>query len=145
MSALKSDPGNPARRSPHQLAQQSYSRCLRSPGFLPRFYEHLLASDPGIPPRFANTEFPRQNKLLQHGLGLLLSYGNKPDPALLERIAARHSKRALDVPPSLYALFVDSLLAAIREYDSQYTPQIETAWREALAPGIEFMQARYDS
>jgi hemoglobin-like flavoprotein len=131
--------------SAHALAQQSYSRCLRSGGFLERFYEHLLASDPGMPPRFAKTEFPRQHKLLQHGLGLLLSYGNKPDPALLERIAARHSARALDVPPSLYPLFVESLLATIREHDPKCDEQVEAAWRDAIGPGIEFMQAKYDS
>jgi hemoglobin-like flavoprotein len=132
-------------QSAHALAQQSYSRCLRSGGFLPRFYEHLLASHPGMPARFANTEFPRQHKLLQHGLGLLLSYGNKADPALLDRIAARHSASALDVPPSLYPLFVESLLATIREHDPRCNEETETAWREALRPGIEYMQSRYDS
>lgn len=133
------------RESAHAIAQQSYSRCLRSPDFFPRFYEHLLASDPRIPPMFARTEFPRQYRLLQHALGLLLSYGNAPDDRLLERLAARHSKRSLDVEPPMYELFVSSLLAAIREHDSQCNEETEGAWREALAPGIRYMQSRYDA
>lgn len=145
MSAVTRDSEDSMQRSAHALAQQSYSRCLRSADFLPRFYEHLLDSDPGMPVRFAQTQFPRQHRLLQHGLGLLLSYGRKPDAALLDRIAARHSHRALDVPPSLYPLFVESLLRAIREFDAHCTEEIEAAWRTALAPGIEFMKARYDS
>ncbi len=127
----------------HALAQESYARCLRSPRFFPSFYERLLESDPAVPPMFAETEFPRQYKLLQHGLGLLLSYGNKRDDALLERIAARHSASALNISAGMYALFLESLLATIREYDSRCTEETEAAWREALRPGVEFMQSRY--
>ena len=99
----------------HTIAQHSYTRCLRAPDFFTAFYGRLLSSDPAIPPMFANTEFPRQHKLLQHGLGLLLSYSKRPDPALLERIAARHSAGGVDVPEkwllgSLDAFFRSTLL-----------------------------------
>ena len=130
--------------SAHQIAQQSYSRCIRSRDFLPRLYEHLLASDPAIPPMFASTEFPKQYRLLQHALGLLLSYGNKPDDLLLERLAAKHSAKSINVPPRMYALFVDSLLEAIREFDERCDGGIETAWQDALRPGLDFMKSRYD-
>jgi hemoglobin-like flavoprotein len=127
----------------HDLAQASYARCLRSPRFFPSLYERLLASDPAVPAMFAKTEFPKQYKLLQHGLGLLLSYGNKRDDMLLDRIAARHSTQALNVAPTMYVLFVDSLLGTVREHDPRCTAEIEGAWREAIAPGIDFMKARY--
>jgi hemoglobin-like flavoprotein len=126
-----------------ELAQESYGRCVRSPRFFTSLYEYLLASDPAVPPMFAKTEFPKQNKLLQHGLGLLLSYARKRDDALLDRIAARHSSSAVNVAPSMYPLFVESLLAAVRENDPKCTPEIESAWRDAVAPGVEFMKARY--
>jgi len=92
---------------------------------------------------FAKTEFPKQYKLLQHGLGLLLSYGKKRDDALLDRIAARHSASAVNVAPSMYPLFVESLLETVRECDPRCEPAVETAWRDAIAPGIDFMKARY--
>lgn len=130
--------------SAHAIAHQSYSRCLRASGFLPRIYELLLESDPVIPPYFAETEFSRQHKLLQHGLGLLLSFARRPDPALLDRIAARHSRAGLDVPPAHYTLFVESLLGAVREHDPRYDGEIEEAWKEALRPGLDFMRSRYE-
>lgn len=131
-------------QSAHVLAEQSYARCVRAPGFLPRLYELLLASDPRIPPMFAATEFPKQHKLLQHGLGLLLSYGKKPDPELLERIAARHSAGGRDVPPDMYVHFVESLMRAIGEYDPRFNAEIDHAWRAAMGPGLDFMKSRYD-
>jgi len=130
--------------SAHQVAHQGYSRCIRSSAFLPRFYEHLLASDPAIPPMFAHTEFPKQYRLLQHALGLLLSYGNQRDDLLLERLAAKHSAKSMNVPPRMYVLFVDSLLDAIREFDERCDGDVESAWRDALRPGLDFMKARYD-
>lgn len=126
------------------IAQQSYARCLRSADFFERFYDVLLESHPAIPPMFARTDFPRQRQLLKHGLGLLLSYGNVPDDALLERIAARHSKAALDVEPGLYHYFVESLVRVVSERDPKCDAEVERAWREIVAPGIEFMKARHD-
>jgi hemoglobin-like flavoprotein len=92
---------------------------------------------------FAETEFPKQYKLLQHGLGLLLSYANRMDDTLLERIAARHSSSGIGIPPAMYELFVESLLATVREIDPKCGPEIEDAWREALEPGLSFMKSRY--
>src|SRR2546430_5965583 len=49
-------------------------------------------------PRFARTDFERQNKLLRHAFSLLLLFPNEPrtEPGLLTRVAERHSRRDLD-------------------------------------------------
>jgi len=122
------------------LAESSYHRCGENPAFFSTFYAHLLASDPRIPPMFAQTEFERQHRLLKHALGLLIIYAKRPNPALLERIAERH--REVRVTEDLYPLFVESLVRAIAEHDPQYTPELAGAWRAALAPGIAFMLKR---
>ncbi len=127
----------------HTIAQQSYARCQRTPDFFMRFYDILLESHPAIPPMFANTDFPRQRKLLQHGLGLLLSFAKDPNEALLERIAARHSVSGLNVDPGLYPCFVDSLVEVVRRSDPKFDADIERAWREAVRPGIDFIKARH--
>lgn len=130
-------------QSTHAIVQQSYSRCLRSDDFFQRFYEILHSSHPDVPPMFVETQMPRQYRLLQHGIGLLLSYGNRPDDVLLERIAARHSASGLNVSPDMYPLFVSSLIEAVSGADPNFDETIEEAWREAVAPGIGFMISRY--
>ncbi len=126
-----------------QVAEESYHRC-QGEAFFQSLYQRLLASDASIQAKFAKTDFAKQNKLLQHGLGLLLIYAKRPNPALLERIAVRHNRADLDVPPTQYPLFVDSLIAAVREHDPQCNPEVENAWRTSLAPGIAFMAKAYD-
>ena len=89
---------------------------------------------------FANTRFDRQNRLLQHGLGLLLSYARRPNPSLLERIAERHGPADLNISEGLYPLFLESLIETVRLYDPEFTHAVEHAWRASLAPGVTFMQ-----
>ncbi len=143
MSAVPDSASAQGSAPAHEVAQESYARCQQAPEFFATFYDLLLASDPVIPPLFARTEFPKQHKLLQHGLGLLLTYAKRPNPALLDRLAARHSAGGINVAPTLYPHFVESLVQAVRRHDPECTPQIEAAWREAVAPGIEFMGSRH--
>ena len=126
-----------------KLVEESYARCCESPGFLDTFYQHLLGSSPAIPPMFAQTDFERQHKVLQHSLGILLIYAKRNNPALLQRIADRHGRNELNIEPSLYPLFIDSLVKAVRDHDSEVSSEVEKAWRAAVAPGIEFMKGRY--
>lgn len=127
-----------------QIAEASYRRCAEQPAFYRTFYDRLLATDPAIPPKFEKTDFERQGKLLKHALGLLLSYAKRPNPILLERIALRHTRSGVDVPPEQYRHFLDALEQALAKHDPQYRPDVGSAWRAALAPGIAYMQSKYD-
>jgi hemoglobin-like flavoprotein len=125
-----------------QIAEDSYRRCGQE-AFFEVFYGKLLAADPTVRAKFAHTDFARQYKALQHGLGLLMIFAKRKNPVLLERIAGRHGSADLDISPSLYPLFLDSLVATVKEFDPQFSPQIEDAWRRAVAPGVEFMSAHH--
>ena len=96
-------------------------------------------------PLFAKTDFTRQHKLLQHGIGLLINFPNQrpSEPSILTRVAERHSRRDLDIDPSLYPAFVDSLMQTVREHDPEFTPEFERSWRSTIAAGIQYMQSAY--
>ncbi len=119
-----------------QLVRDSYARCQEAPEFFRAFYDRLLASDPAIPPFFVRTKFEKQDRLLQHGLSLLLIYAKRPNPSLLARLAERHGPSDLGIPAHFYPLFVESLLATVSQYDQQAGPETLAAWRASIAPGI---------
>jgi len=127
------------------VAKASYDRCCRSADFLPAFYRNFLAACPKAEPLFAQTDFTRQNKLLQHAVGLLLTFPNQPisEPTLLSRLAERHSRRDLDIDPVFYGPFVESLLETVSEFDGEFSPVIEAAWRQTVAPGVEYMKSKH--
>jgi hemoglobin-like flavoprotein len=134
-----------ASREAMQRAKESYERCCAGGRFLHQFYLNFLKNCPEAEPMFANADFDRQTRLLQHAIGLLLIYPAQPpgEPNLLERVAERHSRRDLDVAPRLYAPFVDSLIETARQHDPQFTPEVETAWRATLAAGVAFMKSKH--
>jgi hemoglobin-like flavoprotein len=127
------------------VARASYRRCCEAADFFSAFYANFFAACPAARPMFAATDFDRQHRLLQHGLGLLFNFNNQPatEPSILTRVAERHSRRDLDVDPSLYAAFLESLIATAGQFDPEFSPETEAAWREATAKGVAYMQARY--
>jgi hemoglobin-like flavoprotein len=127
------------------LAKASYDRCCQAPNFIPDFYKMFLAACPEAAPMFAKTDFDRQVKLLRHAIGLLLIFPNQPpgEPTLLTRVAERHSRRELNIAPALYAPFINSLIDTVRQFDREFTPAVEAAWRETVAPGVEYMKGKH--
>ncbi|EAR20356.1 globin [Nitrococcus mobilis] len=131
-----------------ELFNDSYERCIDNPnppGFLQRFYKVFLSSSEEVAEKFKNTDFEKQTRVLKASLYyLMLSCNGSPEAmAHLRRIACLHSRKQLDIRPELYDLWLASLLQAAREYDPRFDQQTETAWRQVLSHGIDFMKSRY--
>src|SRR5450759_1837153 len=128
------------------VVELSLDRCGANPAFLDRFYATFLASSPKVRAMFEHTNFYRQKRALQASLhGMLLHIrGNDAagDPYLLE-IARRHSRGQLGIGAELYDLWLDSLLAVVRECDPQCTPEVLAAWEKAMTLGIQFFLSHY--
>ena len=127
------------------LAKASYDRCCQSSTFLETFYRNFLAACPKAVPRFAGTSFDQQANLLRHAIGILLIFPNQPnkEPTLLSRLAERHSRRDLNIEPAFYRPFIDALVDTVRQFDGKCTPTVEAAWRETVAPGVEYMKSKH--
>ncbi len=122
-------------------AKASYQRCLNAPDFFPAFYQRFFEACPEVRPMFANTDFERQHRLLQHAVGLLLSFHHgEREPNLLTRVAARHGRSDLKVDPAHYGAFISSLIDTVRQFDPEFTPETGDAWREATRAGIDYMR-----
>ncbi len=103
-----------------ETARASYQRCCQVPDFVGCFYRNFFATAPHAKARFLKTDFERQHKLLQHAIGLLLSFPMLPatEPTILRRVADRHKSDDLDVPPDWYPDFVDALIQTVADPSS---------------------------
>ena len=124
------------------VAKASYARCLGTPDFLLTFYRNFFRACPAAEPMFAGIEIARQAKLLQHALGLLLAFPATSDhePTVLTRLAVKHGPEGLNIDPDWYPVFVEALVKSAAEHDPEFTPATADAWREAVKPGMEYMQ-----
>lgn len=126
--------------------QNSYGRCLRNTGFIERFYEILMDSHPAMRPAFARTDMGQQRRALRRGISNAILYGGGYDlvQRTVESVADLHSRKGrAPVPPNLYPYWMDSLIQAVQENDPRMTPELETRWRQAIAPLIETFTQRY--
>ncbi|HLG98128.1 MAG TPA: globin [Bryobacteraceae bacterium] len=121
----------------------SYDRVLsrrdaQQDGFFSAFYRHLLDASPEAREKFAKTDMNAQVRMLQASVSMLLAfYASGCDNAALHRVAARHT----DIGPHLYAVWMDCLIDTVRQFDSMFSAEVETAWRAVFSKGVEFMQS----
>jgi hemoglobin-like flavoprotein len=130
-----------------QTFLDSLNRCLKVPHFLEEFYAVFMASSPEVREKFQNTDPVLQARVLADSLYALavVAQGQQGSPAWgdFPRLAERHSRRGLDIRPELYDLWLDCLLGAARRCDRMFTPEVEEAWRQTLAIGIEYLRSRH--
>jgi hemoglobin-like flavoprotein len=125
---------------------ESLARCNATPGFLDRFYDLFLASSPKVKEKFARTDFVKQKTALRESLRLMrlaATEGKGGPERHLKDLAWSHSRRKLDIGAELYDLWLDSLLAAVKECDPEFAPEIEEAWESIMMEGIAYLISRY--
>ena len=125
----------------------SFNRCRASAGFLEDFYERFVASSEEIRAKFAGTDMKRQVRMLEDSLLVIAVAVQGEEGSIargdLPRIAARHSRNDLDIRPALYDLWLECLIDTVRSHDPQFSVELEAAWRDTLAFGIDYMRARH--
>ena len=128
-----------------QIFHDSLHRCLAAETFLDVFYERFMGSSKDVAAKFAATDFARQKKALAMSLRMMVMAGqdNAAAEPYLSFLAERHSRQYLDIRPAMYGLWLESLLATIREVDEQYDESVEAAWRAVMEPGMQYMIERY--
>jgi len=122
----------------------SFERCVSDEEFMEVFYQDFLANPP-VAEKFANTDLRRQKRMVKASLHMMISAVSRrqQDLSYLGEIAERHSRRGVGIQPYLYELWMQSLLRAVRHCDRRCNTAIETLWRQALDPAIEFIVAKY--
>lgn len=123
---------------------KSYQHCIEDYSFLHHFYLNFTQASPEVSRHFANIDMDHQVLMLRASLDLLL--GNQKeakDRPDLNQIARIHSRKGASIPPQLYDTWLECLLATVRSYDNSFDSDLEQAWRDVLAPGINAMKAAY--
>ena len=125
----------------------SFNRCRASPGFLEAFYQSFVASSEEIRAKFTGTDMKRQVRMLEDSLFVIAVAVQGEEGSL-----ARGDRRALprdtagndlDIRPGLYDLWLECLIDTARSHDPKFSPELEAAWRDTLAFGIDYMRARH--
>jgi len=129
-----------------QVFDSSLRRCNANPGFLDLFYENFLGSSPKIKEKFAATDFERQKRLLHASFYLILLASEDPENGperYLKHLATLHNVHNLNVGSDLYDLWLDSLLAVVKECDPEFDEVVEDSWEQVMGIGIDYLVRHY--
>lgn len=131
--------------TPRDVFGASFARCEADPEFGRKFYDRFLATSADVRGRFANTAMAHQQRVI---VGALKRAGDialgKPEAlAELAELARSHNRSHHDIHPELYALWLESLLATVREVDPAYDLVVEQSWRILMGNVISYMTRRY--
>lgn len=122
---------------------QSYGRCCNNEIFFVDFYDRFMNSSPAIFERFRETDMKQQRHLLRNGIMQLVLYSRGMSDAKLKALGKSHDRQGYNIRPEWYALWIEALIATLREHDRHFTPEVEAAWRRAIAPGVELIRGAY--
>jgi hemoglobin-like flavoprotein len=112
-----------------------------------KFYANFKASHPSIPPFFVKTDMSKQHKLLKEGITFLLMSAGGSGFAQneMKKLGVRHDTDHLNVKPELYRFWIDSLMKTVKEFDQNYTPELDKKWRTILETGIQQFKDKYQA
>ncbi|BES69424.1 globin [Marinobacter nanhaiticus D15-8W] len=122
---------------------QSYGRCCNNEIFFIDFYDRFMSSSPAIFERFRETDMKQQRHLLRNGIMQLVLYSRGMSDAKLRSLGKSHDRHGYNIRPEWYELWIEALIATLREHDPVFSPEVETAWRRAIAPGVELIRGAY--
>ena len=124
----------------------SYHRCMHGGRFVDTFYELFLAKSPEVANKFKHTDFVHQKLMLRESLLMMLMFNHKRADVQddMEKLARRHSRSGVDIPPHMYELWLDALCEAVQKHDPEFTAEVTELWRSAMKPGIELIISRYE-
>lgn len=131
---------------PTDVFHSSLKRCQEAPLFFERFYDLFLRQKPEIRKKFEHVDMDRQMRMLQASLQMVMlasQPGISPE-FYLGRVAARHSKKDLDIPSHLYEDWLDALLTAVAENDPKFSPEVRDVWDQVMTIGIQYMISQYE-
>lgn len=132
-----------------QFFMDSLYRVSGEPGrqheFVTRFYDVFIGKTPVIAGYFSDTDMSRQKEMLAQSLHEMVEFSTtRVASERLRHVALRHSRRERDIAPELYEDWLESLIETVREFDLEFTDEVELSWRVVLSPGIAYMKFRYD-
>ncbi len=128
-----------------ERVKTSYGQCLIKPEFFEDFYAAFLGRSPVVAEMFANTNMETQRSALRAGITFLLQFAEGSGFAELKvkELGVSHAKDRLNISPNYYPIWVDALIETLQKHDKNWSPGLETDWREVLQAGIDRMIAAW--
>jgi hemoglobin-like flavoprotein len=130
---------------PKDIFFLSVKRCTASPGFIPAFYDRFLNSSDEIRKKFRFTDFEKQHQMLSRSLELCVGATSGEPESLgeMRRRAMSHDREHLNIEPRFYDTWLETIIATAKDFDEEWSDDVEAAWRTILGHVVGYMIRKY--
>ena len=112
--------------------------------FFSKFYKRFTATSPDVSEKFKNTDMQKQKVMMQESFDHMLKFHLSHQATdYLQRIAHLHNENNIDISPQLYDLWLESLIATVKELDPKYDRDVGLAWEIVMSAGTTYMKDSY--
>jgi truncated hemoglobin YjbI len=117
----------------------SLQRACADDRFLDLFYTRFIDADERIPGFFSNTDMQRQKRKLMSSLQMMTRLVDDEPGAdmYMDHLARVHDR--YHIPAQMYDLWLDALIDAVRQCDTEFDDDLEMVWRDMVGRGIDIM------
>lgn len=112
--------------------------------FFSYFYDTFLSSSDDVAEAFKNTDMPNQHRMLKNSLLYSINFmfcSTSFDT--IQKIAISHDRHHHNIKPELYDLWMNAMVETVRQFDPEFSDDVELAWRLAFSQAITFMKFMY--
>lgn len=96
---------------------------------------------------FTHTNMAKQKQLLRSGINYAIMFSSQQTHQMAEKALGRirhsHAEVNMNIPPTLYPLWIASLLKSIAETDPKFDPQVQAAWKTVLEKAVQYIAEGY--
>jgi truncated hemoglobin YjbI len=122
-----------------EVFHASLDRIGTDPAFLDRFYDAFIDANPDVRPFFEGVDMRRLKRKLKSSLHLVtLAVDEAPGASdYLLFLGRMHARFRLE--PEHFQFWIDALVQAVSESDTEFDRQVEAAWRQVLGEAMVLM------
>ncbi len=123
------------------FVRESFARIRHDGTFIDAFYDCFLAASPEVVEKFQYIDMDHQAVMMRASLDMLIpdESGGLPREDLVRTLAKVHGPGMAAIPDRLYALWLDSLITTLEQFDPDFDAQLEACWRRVVQVGIDRM------
>lgn len=128
------------------LFLESYQRVMaQEDAFIEAFRERFLGRSPFVAVRFEELPDERVRAVLRSSVRLVHAAIKdvRGGRARLRAEGRSHGREQRNVDPKLHALWADSLVGTMRDFDPEHDIQVEVAWRVVLGHVVRVMSRNF--
>ena len=123
----------------------SLDRASNSGRFMDVFYDGFIASSIDVEKIFKDTDMDRLKRKLKSSLHMMtMLVDDVPGTEMYVGHLARVHDR-YHIPPEMFSVWMDLLIEAVRDCDTEFDDKTEAVWRDVIGRGISIMTQGSDA